>query len=90
MGGEGVLQGEFAGIEGWSKRGIKGESVGDHPGHYEFSIDLGKEIKLLVRGGNPVSVDVVRPNHASERVWYHEQRTRRVSKSEYKQIFGQH
>jgi len=88
IGGEGALKGEFTAVNGWSKRGVRGSSIGDYASHYEFSINLDEQIKLLVRGGNPVSVDVLRPDRAPERVWYHEQRTRRVSAAEYRQVFS--
>ena len=91
MGGEGRLsKGEFAEANGWGARGIKEGSVGDKPDPYEFSIDLYDHVQVVVRGDNPVTVDVRRPGHASERTWYHEQRTRRVTKAEYEQIFRQH
>jgi len=90
MGGDGRLsKGEFTEVNGWSKRGVKGAWVGDEAGRYEFSIDLSDRTRLVVRGGNPVSIDLLRPDHAQERVWYHEQRTRRVSSSEYHQVFQQ-
>jgi len=88
MGGEGRLsKGEFAAVDGWSKRAINRARTGDDSGHYEFTINLGEGAKLVMRGGNPVSVDLLRPDHPSERVWYHEQRTRRVSAKDYNQLF---
>lgn len=91
MGGEDRLaSGEFANVSGWSKRAIQGASVGDDPGHYEFSIDLGERTRLLVRGNNPVSIDLLRAGDASERVWYHRQRAQRVSAAEYEQVFHHH
>ena len=88
IGGEDHLsKREFANVSGWSKLGIKGTSVGDDPGQYELSINLDTRTTLQVRGGNPVSVDLLRPGRSPERVWYHEQRTRRVSSNEYEQVF---
>lgn len=91
IGAEGALKMDFADINGWSKREVKAAWAGDTPSKpYEFSIDLSQGIKLLVRGDNPVSVDLLRPDRAPEKVWHHEQYTRRVSGAEYDQIFGQH
>jgi hypothetical protein len=81
---------DFESPNGWSRRTIWPAHVGQKTTPYEFSISLSDGDKLLVRGGNPVSVDLLRPNHAPERVWYHEQRTRKVSTAEYKQVFRQH
>jgi hypothetical protein len=78
---------DFDNLNGWSRRTIWPAHVGEKTTSYEFSISLGDGDKILVRGGNPVSVDLLRQNHAPERVWYHEQRTRRVSKAEYDRIF---
>jgi hypothetical protein len=72
---------------GWSRRSLVGAHVGEKTTSYEFSISLSNGGRLLVRGGNPVSVDLLRQNHAPERVWYHEQRTRRVTKSQYDRVF---
>jgi hypothetical protein len=91
IGGEGALKMDFADINGWSKREVKAAWAGDTPPKpYDFSINLSQGIKLLVRGDNPVSVDLLQPDHASKRVWYHEQRTRRVSTAEYEQVFRPH
>lgn len=81
---------DFESPKGWSRRTIWPAHVGEKTAPYEFSISLSDGENLLVRGGNPVSVDLLRPNHAPERVWYHEQRTRRVSKAEYEKVFDQH
>lgn len=91
MGGEKRLSKvEFAQAEGWSRRAINGGSVGEKPDRYDFSIDTGHQVRIVVRGNNPVSVDVQRLNQAPKRVWYHEQRTYRVSTAEYEQAFRQH
>ena len=81
---------DFENLNGWSRRTIWPAHVGAKTTAYEFSISLSDGDKLLVRGGNPVSVDFLRQNLATERVWYHEQRTRRVSKAEYNRIFHRH
>jgi hypothetical protein len=81
---------DFEDINGWSRRSLIGTHVGEESAPYEFSISLSNGDKLLVRGGNPVSVDLLRQNRPSERVWYHEQHTRRVSRAEYDRIFHRH
>jgi hypothetical protein len=81
---------DFENVDGWSRRSVTGAHVGQKTTPYEFSISLSDGDKLLVRGSNPVSVDLLRPNHAPERVWYHEQRTRRVSAAEYETTFQRH
>ncbi len=54
MGGEGRLsKGEFAAVDGWSKRAINRARTGDDSGHYEFTINLGEGTKLVMRGGIP-------------------------------------
>ena len=88
MGGQGRLsEGEFGNVNGWSRRGINATRVGRNPSHVDFPINLNGRITLLVHEGNPVSVDLIRPDHAPERVWFHEQSTRRVSAAEYRQVF---
>jgi hypothetical protein len=81
---------DFENVNGWSRKSILGAHVGERTSAYQLSISLSDGDELLVRGDNPVSVDLLRRNHASETVWYHEQRTRRVSKAEYEQIFRPH
>ena len=78
---------DFESPNGWSRKSIIGAHVGEHTSAYEFSINLSDGGKLLVRGGNPVSVDLLRLNRPAERVWYHEQRTRRVNRVEYDRVF---
>jgi hypothetical protein len=75
---------------GWSRRSIWPAHVGEKTTPYEFSIGFSNGDRLVVRGGNPVSVDLLRQNHAPERVWYHEQRTRIVSTAAYEQAFRPH
>jgi hypothetical protein len=88
IGGEDQLsKGEFTGVKGWSKRLVRATGAGDAPQSYEFSLDLSSGDKVIVRGSNPTSVSVLRPDHNTEQVWYHEQRTRRVTAAEYKDVF---
>lgn len=86
----GLSREDFENPNGWSRKTIWPAHVGQKTTPYEFSISLSDGDKLLVRGGNPVTVDLLRPGRASERLWYHEQRTRRVSAAEYRQVFHPH
>jgi hypothetical protein len=81
---------EFSNVNGWSRRWIRGTFVGQTTPPFEFSIGLNKGSTLLVKGSNPVSVDLQRSNTGSERIWYHEQRTRWVSRATYARVFGRH
>ena len=80
---------DFSDLKGWSRRGI-GSVTGDH----QFSVELGKQLTLLVREGNvyrpaydSASVEILRPGSAPEDVWHVDARPRRVSKGDYKQLF---
>ena len=71
-------------INGWSKRFV-GPTL---------SADLGKGITISVkREGdttdprNNVSVDLLRPGQAAERLWYIDRHPRNVSKSDYEKMF---
>lgn len=88
VGGEGgLINAEFSSVNGWSKRLIKATSAGERPDNYELSIKLDDQRRIFIKGGNPISVDFLRANQPPERVWYHEQRTRRVSAAEYEHVF---
>jgi hypothetical protein len=86
----GLSRNDVESPNGWSRRTIWPAHVGEKTTPYEFSITLSNGDRLLVRGGNPVSIDLLRPNQAPERVWYHEQRTRRVSTENYEHVFRPH
>jgi hypothetical protein len=79
---------EFSDANGWSKRAIRATEPGQSPIHNQFSIDLNKQLKILVIEGNPASVDLQRPNQSTERVWYHKQGTSLVSRAKYDHVFG--
>jgi hypothetical protein len=81
---------DFSNIDSWSRRGVRSSWAGEHPQFYKFSIGLGDWAELVVSGHNPVSIDLLKPGHPSERVWYHEQRTRMVSAAEYNRTFRGH
>lgn len=81
---------EFANREGWYKR-----EVGQTASDYQFSVDVGTQVRLLIKAGNVYSsaydsptVDLLRPGQSAERIWYLDGAPRRVSKSEYKSVFG--
>ena len=86
----GLSRGEFTDVNGWSKRGFRATAVYQETEHYELPIELTQQESILVKGSNPFSVDILRLGHPPERIWYHEQRTRRVSRSEYERIFPDH
>jgi hypothetical protein len=80
------------GADGWSKRGI---GCGLHDN--QFSVEVGREATLHVDVKNAqkaayctVSVDLVRTGQAPEKVWYQEGYPKKVSKSEYQQLFQRH
>ena len=81
---------EFADREGWYKR-----EVGQAASDYQFSVDVGTRLKFLVKAGNVFrsgydspTVDLLRPGQALERIWYLDGAPRKVSKAEYKSVFG--
>ena len=91
MGGRSHLRNdwnEFTDANGWSKRRIRSTVPGQPSIHDQFSIEVNKQLKLLVIEGNPVSVDLQRPNQSSQSIWYHKQCTSIVSKAKYERVFG--
>lgn len=77
------------GPDGWSKRRI-GLALHD----YQFSVGVGKEDKLEINVTNDrkaafsrMSVDLLRPSHSPEQVWYHDGYPRWVTKAEYERLF---
>jgi hypothetical protein len=80
---------DFSEMDGWSKRGIGPVSDDVH-----FSIELGKELTLLVRQGNVYkspydssTIDLLRPGHPPEKLWHVDGNPRWVSKNEYERTF---
>jgi hypothetical protein len=80
---------EFTNVNGWSKRLIRSVGPGETPIHDQFSIDVGKDVRLLVTEGNPTSVDLQPLNQSSDRIWYYKRGTSMVSKAKYNSVFGQ-
>jgi hypothetical protein len=81
---------EFHDVNGWSRRTILPIGPGEAPVHGEFSIEVNKQISILVTQGNPTSVDLQRPGQPSERIWYYKRGTSMVSETKYKSVFGLH
>jgi hypothetical protein len=81
---------EFTDASGWSKRAMRATVPGQPPIHNQFSIAVSKQLKLWVTEGNPISVDLQRPNQSTERIWYHKQGTSLVSRAKYDHVFGPH
>jgi hypothetical protein len=79
---------DFANVDGWSKRSIPGTYVGEVTSPFNLSFQVNGSIRLSVNGSNPVSIELQRDNGASERIWYHEQRTHLVLASTYKRVFA--
>jgi hypothetical protein len=79
---------EFTGVNGWSERWIRGTTVGEAPAAVKFSVEVNPRTTLLVNGTNPVHIDLQRADGTSQRIWYHEQRTRLVSGATYKRVFA--
>ena len=76
-----------ANINGWSKRGV-GAVAGDS----QYSIEIGKQLKIVVKLGNvyrsvtdSAAVDLERAGQPAQRLWHVDGRPRRVSRREYEQ-----
>jgi hypothetical protein len=79
----------FDNVNGWSERSGLGGGVRDG---YEVPFTLGREkFSLVTRQGalREVSIDLIRPGQAPQKIWSLDQGTRRVSKAHYEQIFPQ-
>ena len=75
-------------VNGWSKRGIT-----PVPG-IQFTVVVGNKFSLLVKNEatDPkeyprISIDLLRPGRAPERLWYLDQTPHRVSRSVYQRTF---
>jgi hypothetical protein len=49
---------EFTGVNGWSKRWIRGTMVGEAPAALKFSAEVNPRTTLLVNGTNPAGTKV--------------------------------
>lgn len=81
-------------IEGWSKRAVVGDVVGASSSVEKDSsvtVELGGvQLTFVMNSGfvdHEAHVDLVRPDHPSQRVWSLNERPRRVSRAEYESIF---
>jgi hypothetical protein len=83
-------------VGGWSRRMIGGQVEQKSPHEYvendgKVTIELGGEPLTLVMNSGFVSrhayIDLLRPGHASERVWDLNENSRRVDDATYRQIF---
>ena len=76
---------------GWSRR-----ELGAGPAERKFTIHLGDGFQLSVNnvargdGGGTISIDLLRPGKASERIGDFDAHDRRVSKAEYLHVFHDH
>lgn len=89
LGGFGTLSASnWTNVHGWSRRcGILSQS------EREVTLPLtlgGKPLTILSKQGpgRDQSLDLLRPNQASERIFYAGNRARKISKSEYEQTFA--
>jgi len=85
-----LIQKDIDNENGWSKHGL-----GPAPVDYKFTIQADDKFELSVSnvvakkyGYGAVSVDLLRPGQAPERIWYLDGNPRRVSKAEYDRVFG--
>lgn len=80
----------FRNVNGWSKQ--QGLGLKEFDYQAEFPIELGgKPITLVAKSVNvasELSIDLLRPGRPPERIWYLDQRPRRVSKAEYERQFA--
>jgi hypothetical protein len=81
---------EFSNVNGWSERWIRAAFDDQKVPPFKYSIQVDGSITVLVSGSNPVSVEIQRPNGGTEKIWYHEQRTRWVSEATYNRVFEKH
>lgn len=79
---------EFDNVDGWSMR-----QFGSTGPKFQLSLD-GEPLTILYTGETwppkPVSVDLIRPGQAPQRIWEFDGRPHRVSKVEYEGYFGKH
>lgn len=84
-------------VAGWSKRTVGGEVVRESSTDFvekdsEATIQLGgKPVTLSMNSGfisHEAFIDLLRPQHAPERIWHLNENSYGVSKSTYKRIFG--
>jgi hypothetical protein len=75
-------------VDGWSMR-----ALGQTPPPYELTLN-GQPVTLVFSGETwppkPLSVDLIRPGQAAQRIWTFDGRPHRVSRAEYEHTFGQH
>jgi hypothetical protein len=82
----------FSDIDGWSKRRIDATTDG-----FQFSVELSKQVTLLVKQGNVYrspydssTIDLLRPGQPPEKLWHVDGNPRWVSKNEYERTFEKH
>jgi hypothetical protein len=78
---------QFDDVDGWSMR-----DFGQTPPRYQLVLN-GQPVTIVFSGETwppkPLSVDLVRPGQAVQRIWTFDGRPHRVSKAEYERIFAQ-
>lgn len=83
-------------LQGWSKRAVAGEVVSESSTvsvekDARVTIELnGKPLTFVMNSGfltQEAYIDFMRPNQPPERIWYLDERSHRVSKTEYERMF---
>lgn len=76
-------------IDGWSRRML---DVVSPESDAKITIEIaGRQLTLLAHSGSKdyeAYIDLTRPGHQPDRIWHLSERSERVSKATYKQIFG--
>jgi hypothetical protein len=79
---------EFDNVDGWSMRGF-----GQTGPTYQLTLN-GQLVTIVFHGktshSEPLSVDLIRPGQAPQKIWSFDGRPHRVSKSEYGNLFSSH
>jgi hypothetical protein len=85
----------YENIDGWSKTGAAGKA-GMLRGEEDARVVIqanGKPVTLVMNSGSitrEAFIDIIRSGEAQQRIWYLDERTHRVARSEYLHTFGLH
>jgi hypothetical protein len=88
---------KYDNVGGWSRRMVGGEVERKSPTGYteedaKLTIQLdGKPLTFLMNSGfigRKAYIDLQRPGYAPERIWYLDEKSRRINAATYKRIFG--
>lgn len=79
---------DFTGADGWSKRSIHAVGPGGAPVRGQYSIDVSKQLVLLVTEGNPTFVHIQRASESKEQLWYYKRGLTVVGGARYNSTFA--